>query len=437
MLKHYSTMGLLLYGLGGAFVSTSDAQVLRDAGACSYVANTTPLPQRRGYVAFMSDEQLAPFKEALPKLQNEQLAAILESPDTMWYDEKSMVFSYQDSVEFVVGLRANCVGRMVGEAHRNDEIGNLLKLFGEDYRFKYPFRTAAGTDQTTNTVVVNFWAPPKKSTTETWPVRWWKESNRGRWRWVFPKDTLFGEILFQRGSDNKLYPFELRTRKRYLDGWQVDIFRPFTTAADLATAIRARRETWEGNPKLKTVVEHLEDTNNLKPYTLQSDAYAKIFPQVKGALDVIPDLGDEDLVKTLLRETPFVSAEGAIWKEGSGLETYAPSSAAKFSIVPGGYEMGMFAVNEDTCNTCHLQTGRPLGNMIFEVILYGEIWGEDRIFTWHLFEPNERIFNTWDDRQGSRRINQKLVQAGLVSQGRPAQNDPNYRELPRPFQSQE
>ena len=303
---------LLLVGLSCYSFPTILAAPLRSNEPCLYAPNTLPLPQRAGYVAFMSDDQLAPFKESLPKLQDKQLSAILKSPDTMWYDEKSMVFSYQDSVEFVVGVRANCVGRMVGELHRNDDIGNLLKLFGEDFRFRFPFRGAAGTDRTEQTVVINFWLPPKKNTGEVWPVRWWKESARGRWRWVFPKGTLFGEILFQKGSDNKLYPFEFRTRKRYLDGWEVDIFRPFTSAKALAKAIQLKREDWEKNPKLKAAVDHLEDNDNLKPHSLKSEAFAKIFPEVKGALDIIPDLGDETLIKSLLRDTPFVSVEGIL-----------------------------------------------------------------------------------------------------------------------------
>ena len=40
-----------------------------------------------------------------------------------------------------------------------------------------------------------------------------------------------------------------------------------------------------------------------------------------------------------------ITAEGAIWKEHGGKETYAPSGEGDFGIVPKGYEMGMIPVN--------------------------------------------------------------------------------------------
>ncbi len=395
-----------------------------------------PIPNlevRNGFTDFMADSDLVVVKSALPTVANVDINAAMRGADTMWYDEASMVFLYQDSVESVVGGRANCVGRMVGERNRDNVIGKLLNYFGPDYKFLFPFRKAAGTDNVTNSRVVNFWLPPKKDG-RVMPVKYWKQSNRGRWHWVFPVGTLFGEVLFQKGPDGNLYPFEVRTRKRYLDGWAVDMFRPFTSADALANAIVAKRPEWEDNAKLKAAVTHLRTKTNLTRNTMHSVAYSAVFPDIVGALDIIPDIGEARVIAELLRDTTFQSVEGKIWKEGGGLETYAPGSGADFGIVPKGYEMGMIPVNEVSCNRCHVETAHPLEDFESDLQLYGEVWGEDRTFTWHLFEPNDYIFDTWDQSDSpTRRVNPRLTQANLIIAQRPAANDPDYKQLPVPF----
>ena len=91
--------------------------------------------------------------------------------------------------------------------------------------------------------------------------------------------------------------------------------------------------------------------------------------------------------------------------------------------------MGMIPVNEESCNRCHDQTGRGLQDFDRDVVLYGEIWGEDRAFTWHLFEPHSGMYGTFDDHedQGSRRINPKLQNAGLLKNEKPSSSDPLYK----------
>lgn len=403
-------------------------------GTCDFVPVDPSLSAREGYAEFIAPEHLQPFKNALPNLERADLETAMRSSDTMWYDEESMVFLYQDSVESVVGGRANCVGRKVGEANRNNPaIAKLMNYFGTDYRFKFPFRKAAGTDNVTNVKVLNFWAPPKVLG-RTLPVRWWKASSRGRWHWVFPVGTIFGEVLFEKGPDDSWYVFEIRMRKRYRDGWEVDLFRPFVSATSMADAVVARRPNWQSRPDLNRLVTHLRNPATLVRHRMVSEAYGAVFPPIDGALDKLPAIEDSALIGELLSSTTFKSTEGAIWKEHGGLETYAPSSEGDFQIVPRGYEMGMIPVNEVSCNRCHEQTGRALGTFEGDIVLYGEVWGEDRAFTWHLFEPNRYIFNTFDDSDSNtRRLNPRLVQAGLLKNERPAATDPNYKQLPTPY----
>jgi len=415
-------------------LSLSQQASAQDRQGCRPPASRpTNLETRPGYTEWIPAQQLAPFKAALPQIEHGPTNAAMRSPDTMWYDENSMIFAYQDSIETVVGVRANCVGRDVGERNSNNpDIARLKNFFGPDYRFMFPFRKAAGTDNTIGVRVFNFWAPPKKGG-QVLPVRWWKLSERGRWRWVFPVGTMFGEVLYQVSPSGEWVVFEVRTRTRYRDGWGVDLFRPFRTAKSMANAIKQRRPDWQDSSNLTTVVGHLESSSSLVAHRLTSTAFGKVFPPINGALDRIPAIDDADLVKELLTRFPFVSMEGAIWKEGGGLETYAPGSLGEFSIVPRNYEMGMIPVNEISCNRCHSETGRRIGEFDSATVLYGEVWGEDRIFTWHMFDPNNRIFGTWDAVDGSRVVNPRLVSAGLLLNGEPTPAEPDYKTLPTAF----
>ena len=126
----------------------------------------------------------------------------------------------------------------------------------------------------------------------------------------------------------------------------------------------------------------------------------------------------------------------AIWKGHGGLETYAPTTNAGFHIVPRNYTGGLIAVNEISCNRCHQDTARELGEFDWRIQLYGEIWGDDRIFTWHPFEDNPRIHATFDDEDRSRVINPRLQTAGLLEQVSSAPRSGRYRELPRRYSYQ-
>ena len=105
---------------------------LRAPGKCEAPSKIIQqgLPLRDGFVEFMPEHDLTPLKRALPQVADSEVNEILQSEDTMWYDEDSMVFLYQDSIETVTGGRANCVGRDVGERNANNPaIANIVVLY--------------------------------------------------------------------------------------------------------------------------------------------------------------------------------------------------------------------------------------------------------------------------------------------------------------------
>lgn len=402
----------------GSYGSESAANYKR----CFAAVNTEALATRTGYLDFIAPARLAPFKAKLPRVDDDKTMAALRDPDTVWYDELAMIFTYQDSQGDPRGLRANRVGYDTGINSTVPDIRKLVDYF-EPNTFKSPFKTVAGADHVPagDLYALNFWRLPKNGSGVR-PVRYWNESN-GRWRWTFPIGTVFGEVLYMRAPDDgSWYVFEIRTRTRYAEGWDVAMFRPFASATEMAAAIRAARPGLGGD--LTSLVQHLERSDNLVAASLQgAPVYQGIVAPITGALDFVPGTTDVALIKQLLTTTTFRSVEGAIWKEGGGKETYAPSTKAAFSVVPAQYAMGLIPVNEVSCKRCHDQTGRELGDLDDRIVLYGEMWGEDHIFTWHLFDASFDAFTVTD---GSRRINPRLVQAGMVQQGKPSTSDGAY-----------
>ncbi|MFO0676204.1 MAG: hypothetical protein U0169_06700 [Polyangiaceae bacterium] len=397
--------------------------------ACTAVTSGSPaLRTEPGYMDFIAPAELAPFRASLPTLGDPAVDAALHGDATMWFDEASMTFVYQDSFGDPKGLRANRVGYDVGSTASEPDIRALTEYF-DPQKFKFPFALAAGANFSENLYVLYFWQPPKDATGAVLPVRIWK--NRSHFQWVFPVGTVLGEILFMQAPDDKAWvPFEVRSRTRLLDRWDTGIFRPYPTATELSESIKARRPNW-AQTDLAALVAHLEDTSTLTAYTLASPSYAAIVPAMQGSLDYLPGTSDVALVKELLRTKTFEKANGTSFKTDGTKTTFAPSTRASFHVVPKDYEAGMFANTEASCRRCHEHTSRPLNNLDGRVVLYGEVWGEDEIFTWHPFAIDTDTFSVAD---GNRRIHPRLLASGLVKE-QAITNAPNvYRVLPKPYQ---
>ena len=357
---------------------------------------------------------LEDYKKALPVTGFEALNNMMKSPNTFWYDKDTMKPSYQDSVGdgsyTPVGARFNTKAASV-------IVPEGRKLFSADGKFwSYPLGHTAGTDNSTNIKVVNFMSLPVKDGKRL-PVVYKTINDRNgkgglgvaKWTWVYPVGTTFGEMIYIKHSSGQLYPAELRTRTRYLNGWAMNVYRPFPTAASLAEAIKAKKPNFAAESNLKSMVGHLESTGNMTTKSVNSPAFKNIFTASAG-LDVLPEFNDEELVKDLLTKTTFVSSYGTAWKNSDGLKAFAASTKETFSVVPVNYEANLIEVSDESCTRCHKETGRAISDFASSAVLYGDVWGEDQIFSFHPYDESKfSNFNT-----ENRSIRPELAQGGIV-----------------------
>lgn len=358
----------------------------------------------------MPEARLATIKAALPLILDHKLAAVLHSPQTLWYDETVMKRSYQDSV----GASSNDKWPDLVAASETI-IGGLHDRTNK--RWQFPFAVTAGTDETNNLQVENFvYFPQSGGQVPTMTItKVHLNDNRPEWRWTYPVGTVFGEVLFIKDGGN-LLPMEIRTRTRYPAGWSMNAWRPFPRATDLARAIQQLRPNWSSQPNLRGMVEFLENETTLKPARLAAKAaLAPIFQQ-DGYLDVLPDFGDDELVRELLTTTVFRSSYGVWWKANGSQRTFAASTKSRLSIVPTNYTAGVIEVTDESCLRCHKETNRLVSEFYGALYLYGELWGMDGIFSFHPYDEShypELRYNMIDNRY----LNPKLKQAKIFRMG--------------------
>src|SRR5262245_43481991 len=175
------------------------------------------IPTSGRVLDLMPPERLAELAARAPCVPPGALRDALESPLTLWYDKRALTPGYQDSfgdnIETPIGMRPNTIDPELIDLAVP---GGHAQIFQQVGLFQFPFGNPI---QTTDTVaVVDFWRPP-----DGLPVVYWQRDPNDythRVEWMFPKGTVFGELLFIQAG-GALHPFEIRTRTRTLDGWQV------------------------------------------------------------------------------------------------------------------------------------------------------------------------------------------------------------------------
>jgi len=360
------------------------------AGTSSPVVPADVDPPSTAVTQLLDATTLATYRAALPKVGWTRLAKILASPSTLFWDKAAMPPAYQDTVgdgsSLPIGARLNSTGRSL-------IVPEGKKLFAEDGKsWSFPFGHTAGADESTNALIVNFMSLPadgattrriayriETATVSGLPVR--------RWNWSFPKGTMVGEIIMIKDGAS-LVTAEIRVRERFAESWSTNVYRPFPTATTLSSAIKQKKPSWQGTAALKTLVTALEDATSLTAKRLDSPAFGNMI-SLEGAVDApLPAVADDALVRDLLKTTPFVGAYGTAWKKSAALRAFGPTGPASgLSVVPNRLDLGVLEVRETTCRKCHDQGGTFIGDLVDQAILYGDIWGVDRIFSFHPFEP--------------------------------------------------
>jgi hypothetical protein len=397
-----------------------------DVDPCA-TAVAVPLSGRP--VDLMPASRLAEIAARMPCIAPGGLRSTIESTRTLWYDKKSLTPGYQDSfgdnVETPIGFRPNTIDPgLINLAVP----GGHQQIFVELGTFHFPFGRPIG--DATNVEVVDFWHVPDSGGTLLPVVHWRRDPNgyTHRVEWMFPAGTVFGELLFMVEGGER-YPFEIRTRTRSVDGWVNDVYRPFRRASELADAVTARRAArpeWAGSQVLDGLVAQL-DATQLAPFRVAATHFPGAFATRDAGIDTLPALAGTDgqLIHELLLTTAFQSARGLAWKESGGLTAYAAAAAGPGSIVPKGFNAAAVAVDDTSCTSCHRDAGRPFETWYSNILAYGELWGNDEIFTWHPFtldrfvDSNGSVVNFNHD---NRQIRPDFVAAGLVAPYSPTQH---------------
>jgi len=411
--------------LNNTFANTLQASglvaVLLVSSACNAPATSSmkesdlAVREQTSIKSLIPEDRLLKIKNALPLVQFEEVTSIFKSSETLWYDHEVLSPSYQDSVG--VNTNADWPRLVAKTAETNPAIQGLFDA--QNKRWQFPFSATAGTDRSENVKVTNFLHLPhvngKPLSIPIWTVN--KNANRPSWNWVYPIGTTFGEVIFI-NNNGELLATEVRTRKRYKDGWATNTFRPFPTAKSLSAAIKANRSDWSSQPNLVRMLNHLDNTSSLKSEIVTGKAeLAKAFRQEAG-VDQLPAFEDPTLIRELLTKTSFVTTYGKVWKEGNGVKSFAPTTKERISIVPSNYQAHFLEVSDDSCVRCHKDAGKRVSDYYSGLYLYGEVWGKDGIFSFHPFDESEyrKIRQTGrdvDNYYDNRKINPTLRDMGV------------------------
>ncbi len=400
----------------GESTSSGGAAVTRAVTPQTATPITSPMPAA----------QLAAVKAALPKVGWPRLQAIFADAHTYWYDAASMQPSYQETGSPGGGARDNAdwhdliANTGSTDPDSNPEVGAAAVYDETDKHWKFPVAGTFGVDNSTNYTTADFLELPVDSSGNTVPIPISTQSDSLHlwWNWTFPNGTIVGEVLFiQNGT--QLLPCEVRTRERFPAGWATNVFRPFPEASALSLAIQAARPNWATTASLSALVAQLNGTTGFTPLTLTATGLTGSFNQA-GFLDPLPDFGDDDLVVQLLTTTTFVAAYDAVWRQSADQtqQVFAASTATNnLSIVPNNYQAGLIQMNETSCTRCHALTGEELANWYPGLTLYGDVWGTDNVFSFHVFDESyypDLDVDNGGGIQDNRHQNPALLSMGMI-----------------------
>lgn len=321
----------------------------------------------------------------LPIVDDEELSELLASHDLIFYSESEMPRAF---------AKWNGLSAGVHDAYYNIS-GERGEPYGNGNR-EFPWDGAAGTHRAHGFETIHFVFLPRDDAGNILPIVYETTPadarGVGEVSWRYPHGTVFGECLLVSFGADRTLPCELRIRRRVEADWEVDVFRPFPTANHLADRIKTIRPDWESDASLVSLIDHLQDSNNIKRGTLRDEHPRRSFDQVAG-IDELPAI-EAQLCETLLESTAFVSCLNTAWKTNdAGLVCHAPTTRHLKQIVPQNYDGGFVAVDAVSCLRCHATVGENVSRFEPQREWYGDIRGSDGIFSFHPFDRSGISFN--------------------------------------------
>lgn len=355
--------------------------------------------QQARFVPVQKDRE---FRELVPRLSNEATEQLLrEDSNVLYYTIAEMPRSFQFAGN---NGRARTGFRWFGHNFSGDNdpvFHSSLQPHGRggNANVDFPWRAdvPGGTHRCRNvTSFKAMWLPPREDGNGRKPIVWFYQnlpnpiSSAGfdpAYGWVFPRGTRFFEFLVQYGPTGYAYVFEIRERERNIDGWSVEVYRPFPTAASLAERIKAVRPAWESQPHLFRLVSHLENADTLESRVLRDRNRTQTAFAVRAGYDAMPAIGDDDLVAELLMTTQFQPCAGYAWKMAGGLTANAAGfEEDTFHVVPSRYDGAFISVDRDGCMKCHESTNVHARLFDQGRGWYGYVSGSDGILSFSIVD---------------------------------------------------
>jgi hypothetical protein len=312
------------------------------------------------------------FAQRFPTTDSDEVNAILQSSNTVFYSRSTMPPAYQ----FDGGVH---------NVFYNISADPTEQRTGPGNHFEFPWKEAAGIhpNSTSKTTGIKALSLPVRNG-KYLPIVYWTQQV-GRYpavRWIFPVGTEILECLFI-ADGNTWYPFELRRRTRLEDSWGAEVYSPIRDQNDLPGRMALLRRT-----------ETIEDAKHVrKAFRTKATHYA------------LPPINRLDVHRVL--SGTFYDVTG---------NRFGLTASNAFNLVPDKY-FGAFAGSDtDSCMDCHQDTMKSVDLFDRARDWYGLVRGDDAIISFHPFEKSSISSN------GTRRpivMNRLMIQKGMLAKYNP------------------
>jgi len=365
-------------------------------------------------VRLMSTEKETALRASLPEIDDPNITERIA--DALLYTDEEIPPAFQFQP-----LHGGTGAPYTVFAHRHTSFNDLDRAgqFTNGNR-EFPWRTPGGIDRAEKYCdEFRFISLPRKKDGSYWPIVVYRDRlDRSTsvnmpaptgYKWIYPNGTVIGEVLVMNFNDGYKYTYEVRIREREPNDWNVDVFRPFTTAEQLGHFL-----SQHGN---ESASAELLAAKSLRRQRLADRHPTRAFDVTSG-IDPLPEISG-DLIKLALTTGPFSSAAGTTWRTGSnGVTADAPTNEREeANLVPPGYNATFLGNDRTGCVNCHKHTLRHV-SAFQNRDWYGYIRGSDGIFSFHPIEPSS--IGTGEERPV--RMRRELVEAGMVEAYDPDQH---------------